>query len=61
MDRDLEALEKARRHVAGIAKLAGVAEEHLREGRFEDAAACLLLIEQHASAGKDALGWLLED
>lgn len=36
MDRDLEALEKAR----------GQAEEHLREGRFEDAAACLKLIEK---------------
>ncbi len=38
-----------------------MAEEHLREGRFEDARACLLLIEEHASTGKDVLGWLLEE
>ena len=61
MDRELEALRKARLHVTDIARLAEMAEGHLREGRFEDARACLLLIEEHASTGKDALGWLLEE
>lgn len=56
MDRDLEALDKARRHVADIARLAEMAEEHLRERRFEDAEACLRLIQEHPSTGKDALG-----
>ena len=37
-------------------------KKQLHEGRFEDARACLQLIEEHASAtGKDALGWLLEE
>ena len=49
MDRELEALQKARGHVADIATLAEMAREYLREGRFEDAAACLRLIEQHAA------------
>ena len=38
-----------------------MAQEHLREGRFEDARACLLLIGEHTSIGKDALGWLFEE
>ena len=58
MDRELEALEKARAHVADVAKLAEMAKEHLEEGRFEDASACLGLIEQHASIGREALGGL---
>lgn len=37
MDRELEALDKARGHVASIAALAETANAHLREGRFEDA------------------------
>ncbi|MDP9478267.1 MAG: hypothetical protein M3R38_21745 [Actinomycetota bacterium] len=32
MDRELEALEEARRQAANIAELAEMAEEHLREG-----------------------------
>ncbi len=61
MDHELEALRKAREHVADIDRLAEMAEERLREGRFEDARACLRLIEEHASIGKDALGWLLDE
>ncbi len=59
MDRELEALRKARSHVADIAKLAAMAEGHLEEGRFEDASACLRLIEQHAALGREGLGPLL--
>ena len=59
MDRELEALEKARQHAADIADLAEMSKEHLREGRFEDAAACLRLIEQHAPLGRKELGPLL--
>lgn len=61
MDRELSALEKTRRHVADIAKLADMAEEHLKEGRFGDASACLRLIEQHASIGRENLSGLLRD
>ncbi len=56
----MEALEKARGHVEGIAALAKMADEHLREGRFEDASACLRLIEQHAAIGREDLGPLLD-
>lgn len=56
------ALRKTRSHVADIARLAEMTKKQLHEGRFEDARACLQLIEEHASAtGKDALGWLLEE
>ncbi len=61
MDRELEALRKARRHVADIAVLAEMAKTHLEEGRFEDASARLRLIEEYASTGKDTLGWLSEE
>ena len=44
MDREIEVLDKARRRVSQIAKLAEVARENLEEGRFEDASACLRLI-----------------
>ncbi len=37
MDRELEALRKARAHVADIATLVEMAAEHLEESRFEDA------------------------
>ena len=60
MDRELEALRRTRGHVADIAELARAAEEHLREGRFENASACLRLIEQHASIGREGLGPLLD-
>ena len=40
--------------------LAKVAEEHLEEGRFEDTSACLRLIEQHASIGRENLGSLVD-
>lgn len=60
MDRELEALRKIRAHVADLAELASAAEEHLREGRFEDASACLHLIEQHASIGREGISGLLE-
>ncbi len=59
MDRELEALGKARGHVADIAKLAEMAKGYLEEGRFEDASACLRLIEQHAALGREELGPLL--
>ena len=59
MDRELEALQKARMHVADVAALAKAAEEHLEEGRFEEASACLRLIEQHASIGREGLGPVL--
>lgn len=59
MDRELEALDKACGHVADIATLVEMAREHLEEGRFEDAAACLRLIEQHAALGKEGLGPLV--
>ena len=45
MDRELEALRKTREHVADVTKLADMAKEHMDEGRFEDASACLRLIE----------------
>lgn len=60
MDRGLEALRKAREHVADIAELARAAEEHLEEGRFEDASARLRLIEQHAAIGREDLGPLMD-
>ena len=60
MDRELEALGKTREHVADIAELAEMAEEHLREGRFEEASACLRLIEQHAALDREGLGPLLD-
>ena len=56
MDWELEALDNTRRHVADIAGLAREAEEHLRDGRFGDASACLRLIEQHAALGREGLG-----
>ncbi|PLS86331.1 MAG: hypothetical protein CYG60_07805 [Actinobacteria bacterium] len=59
MDRELEALRKVRGHVADVAQLAEMAEEHLREGRFEDALANLCLIDQHATLGKEGLSKLL--
>ena len=59
MDRELEALRQAREHVADIASLAEMAREHMEEGRFEDASACLRLIEQHASIGRNTVGSLL--
>ena len=61
MDHELEALGKAREHVGDVGTLAGIAKVHLEEGRFEDARACLRLIEEHASTGRDALDLLLED
>ncbi|MDP9481109.1 MAG: hypothetical protein M3R38_36500 [Actinomycetota bacterium] len=59
MDGELQALEKTRGHVADIATLAEMAKAHLQEGRFEDASACLRLIEQHAALGREGLGPLL--
>ena len=61
MDRELEALDKARAHVANLMELAEMAREHLEEGRFEDASACLRLIEKNASIGKDVLSVLLDE
>ena len=61
MDHGLEALEKIRGHVADLTELARMAEEHLEEGRFEDASACLRLIENNASIGKDVLRLLLDE
>ena len=60
MDRKLEALNKARGHVADITELAEMARDHVEEGRFEDAVACLRLIEQHASIGREGLSKLLQ-
>ena len=60
MDRELEALDKALGHVADIAPLAEMEREHLHEGRFEEASACLRLIEQHAALGREGLGPLLD-
>lgn len=60
MDRELEALQKTRGHVADIAELAEMVEKHLRQGRFEDASARLRLIEQHAALGREGLGPLLD-
>ncbi len=59
MDRELEALRKTRAHVADVAKLAEMTKEHLKEGRFEDASACLRLIEQHAALGREGISGLL--
>jgi len=56
MDRELEALRKAREHVADIATLVDMAKEHLEEGRFKDASSCLRLIEQHASISRQEIG-----
>ncbi len=61
MDGELEALRKTRLHVTDIARLAEMAKEHLREGRFEDASVCLRLVEQHAALGREGLGPLLND
>ena len=60
MDHELEALRKTRGHVADIAALAKAAEEHLEEGRFEEASACLRLIERHATIGREDLGRLID-
>ncbi len=60
MDRELETLRKTRGHVGDIAKLAEMANEHMEEGRFEDASVCLRLIEQHAALGSEGLRWLLD-
>ena len=60
MDRELEALRKTRLHVADVAELAEAAKGHLEEGRFEDASACLRLIEQHAALAREGLGPLLD-
>ena len=59
VDHELEALRKTRLHVADIATLVEMARAHLEEGRFEDASACLRLIEQHAALGREGLGGLL--
>ncbi|MDP9475926.1 MAG: hypothetical protein M3R38_09605 [Actinomycetota bacterium] len=45
MDQELKTLDRARGHVADITRLVEMAREHLREGRFEDARACLMLVE----------------
>ena len=60
MDEELEALRKTREHVDDIATLVEMTKAHLEEGRFEDAAACLSLIGQHASIGREGLSGLLE-
>lgn len=57
VDHELEALSKTR---VRVAELAGMDREHLEEGRFEDAIACLRLIEQHASIGRETLFPLLD-
>ena len=59
MEWEPEALDKASGHVADIARLAELAKGHMEEGRFEDASACLRLIEQHAALGGEGLGPLL--
>jgi hypothetical protein len=59
MDQELEMLRKTRGHVADVAKLAEMAREHIEEGRFEDASACLRLIERHAALGGEGLVPLL--
>ena len=59
MDRELEALRKTREHVADVTKLADMAKEHMDGGRFEDASACLRLIEQHAASGREKPGQFL--
>ena len=61
MDRELETLRKSRDHVADIATLVEIAKAHMEEGRFEDASACLRLIEQHAALGTEGLGMLLDE
>ena len=60
MDWELDALRKSRSHVADIATLVEMAKGHLEEGRFEDASACLRLIEQHAALGREGLNALFE-
>lgn len=60
MDHELEALRKTREHVPNITTLASAAAKHLKEGRFEEASACLRLIEQHASIGRKDLGPLID-
>lgn len=59
MDHELEVLRKAREHVSDIATLAEMAKDHLKEGRVEDASACLRLIEQHATLGREGLKEML--
>lgn len=59
MDRELEALEKARSCVDKIAALLEMAREHLWEGKVEDARECLRLIEANATIGKDVLGLMV--
>lgn len=54
-------LRKALLHVVDIANLAEMAQEHLDEGRFEHASACMRLIEQHAALGKEGLNRLLNE
>ena len=57
----MEVLQKAREHVADIASLTEMAKEHMEEGRFEDASACLRLIQQHAAIGRRGLGSVLDE
>ena len=60
MDRELEALRKAQQHVDDVATLVEMAKGHMEQGRFEDASACLYLIEQHAALGREGLSELLK-
>ncbi len=53
-------MRQARKHVADVARLTEMAKEHMEEGRFEDTLACLRLIEQHASIGRNTLSSLLD-
>ena len=52
MGQELEALRSTREHVADIATLVEMAKIHREEDRFEDASACLPVIEQHAALGR---------
>ena len=52
MDHELEALGKAREHVGDVGTLVEMAKDHLREGRFEDASACLRLYRAARGVGQ---------
>ena len=53
MQHQLQALRKAREHVADVAKPAEMAKGHLEERWLEKTLACLRLLGEHAAVG----GW----
>lgn len=47
--------------IGDVAKLAAMANLYIQGGRFEDAFACLRLIEQYAAWGREGFGPPLDE